>query len=489
MKTLYAKFVMWVKSYRRHSANHILIGILTLVVTAVLALFISLSFFNHPAADDFCFAAKARQLGFIDAQVFWYENWSGRYTLNAVWTAIMLSGDIVKNYPLPAIILLLSTWLSFSFLTARISQNRLSAPFIFLLGGVWTVLFISGTPDPAQTFYWLGGSITYQMANIILILLLGLLFWRETSAKSHLLRTGLFALCSLLVIAVIGTNEISLLLTGIVLFCGAFYSVRGKRDSCAFWIGLLLIAGGAALVSILAPGNYQRYAGIGGNDPLLRPAAWLAVMLYLPWVGLRLLYWLSNLGLWASAFIVLAATFPTARTWFYLDGRFDRRFLFLPALWIAAIFALNAIGFLINRYPLPERAASVVWLLFILGWYPSFVILFHFLVGDKIQIIKHRMVQVAVVLLIMGLLGTPNIFEAYKDVYRGYRYDREMDERYSVIRKAKDRGETDIVVDSLSRPPETLFATDISTDPRNHRNQCMREYYEVDSIRLGDDSK
>ncbi len=293
----------------------------------------------------------------------------------------------------------------------------------------------------------------------------------------------------MLVIAIIGSNEVSLLLTGIIICGGAFHAVRTGRDSRAFWIGLLLIASGAALVSISAPGNYQRYSGIGGNDYLLRPAPWLAMLLYMPWVGLRLLYWLSNLGLWASAFIVLAGTLPKAKTWFYPEGKFDRRFLFLPAMWIATIFALNAIGFMINRYPLPERAASVVWLSFMLGWYPSFVILFHFLAGDKIQIIKHRMVQLAGVLLIIGLLGTPNVFEAYKDVYRGYRYDREMDERYSAIRKAKDRGEKHIVVDSLSRPPETLFATDISTDPGNHRNQCMRDYYEVDSIKLGDDAR
>lgn len=466
-------------------AAKFLISLVALTVMAVLALFIALSFFNYPAADDFCFAAKARQLGFLGAQTFWYEHWSGRYSLNSVWTAIMLAGDIVHTYRFPPIIFLTGAWLSFAFLAARIAQGRISTFSVLLIGGVWTVLFIAGAPDPAQTFYWLGGSITYQMANIFLTILLGLLVWRETTAKDKKLRIWLLLFSSLLVIATVGANEVSLLLAGMILCCGTFYALWTKRDSRTFWAALLLIAIGAGLISVLAPGNYERYAGIGGNDPFPRPTPWLAATLYLPWVILRLLYWLSNPGLWASAFILMIVSFPAAKTWLYHEGVFKRRFLILPVLWIAMILVLNALGFLINRHPLPERAESVIWLLFILGWYPTFIIIVHFLVGDKIQAADQRLVSFAMVLLIISLLGAPNIFEAYKDVYRGYRYDQEMRLRFSAIQVAKDRGETEIIVDSLSRPPRTLFATDITTDPNNFRNQCLRDYYEVNSIRLG----
>jgi len=57
--------------------------------------------------------------------------------------------------------------------------------------------------------------------------------------------------------------------------------------------------------------------------------------------------------------------------------------------------------------------------------------------------------------------------------------------RRAVLQAARERGDTDIVIASLSRPPRTLFATDLETDPNNFRNQCMREYYQVRSIRLG----
>lgn len=465
--------------------DKILMGLLAVVVTAVLSLFIALSFFDYPSADDFCYAAKARQLGFIGAQAFWYEHWSGRYTLNLVYTAFSLSGDLFKIYRFPPIMLLISTWLGFCFLIARITQKQVSTPRIFLLGGIGTVLFIAGAPDIAQTFYWPGGSFTYQIPNILLIFLLGLLIWRETTAKNNRLRILIFLLSSLLVIAIIGANEVSLVLTVAILGGGVIYALRIRRDSGVFWTGLLMIAIGAVFVSVLAPGNYQRYADIAHDETTLRPSAWLAAGLYLPWVVLRILYWLSNLGVWASAAVLLAATFHFARAQLYADGKFKRWFLALPALWISMIFMLSALGFLINRHPLPERAESVVYLLFLLGWYPSFIILIHFLIGDKIQLDNNRPILPAAALLLISLLGSPNIFEAYKDVYRGYRYAGEMRARIDAIQAAKNRGETKIVVASVSRPPRTLFATDLETDPRNFRNTCMSEYYGVESITLG----
>lgn len=466
-------------------ADQILLGLLAATVAGVLTLFVALSLFNYPAADDFCFAAKAKQLGFLAAQEFWYQHWSGRYSLNAVWTAILSAADIVQIYRFPPMLLLIATWLSFAWLIASAFQQGLTTRGALLWGGVAAALFIAGAPDPAQTFYWLGGSITYQMANIFLLLLLGLLIRRETTARTRRSRRALFALCGLLVIAIIGANEVSLLLVGITLGGGALQAFRTGRDSRAFWTGLLLIAFIAAAISLTAPGNYQRYAGIEGIDALPRPTPWLAALLYLPWVVLRMLYWLSNLGLWASAFIVLAATFPVARARLYRDEQFDRRFLVVPLVWLAIIFGLSAIGFLINRYPLPERAESVIWLVVLLGWYPSFIVLAHFLAADRLSLPDRRWVSLATGLLIVSLLGAPTIFEGYKDVYRGYRYDQEMRQRFARLQAAADQGETDLVAESISKSPRTLFATEISTDSQNFRNQCLRDYYQVKSVRLG----
>lgn len=465
--------------------DKILIGLLLIIVIAVLALFIGLSFFNFPSADDFCFAAKAQQLGFFSAQVFWYEHWSGRYTLNLLWTALMQSKDIFQIYRFPPIVLLLSTGFGMSFLIARITQGSLSTLLILLSGGVAMVLLISGAPDVAQTFYWLGGSLTYQVPNILFLFLLGLLIWRETTVKRKSQRKLAFIFSSLLIILIVGANEISMIIAGITLCCGFFYALWAKHDTRLFWLGLLLIAVGASLASVLAPGNYERYASLEKVEQLRLTSEW-AALLCAPWVLLRIAYWLSNPGLWAATLILLAATFHSIRTEYYVEGRLKRSLLILPVIWIVTIFTLNAIGFWINRYPLPERAESVVWLLFLLGWFPSFIIFTHYLMGEKIKVIvDRRWIRTAVVLLMISLLGSPNIFEAYKDAYRGYRFAQEMRDRIHTIQTAKDRGETNITVGSLSRPPRTLFAAYLETDSRAMRNQCMSDYYGVQSITLG----
>ena len=105
--------------------------------------------------------------------------------------------------------------------------------------------------------------------------------------------------------------------------------------------------------------------------------------------------------------------------------------------------------------------------------------------GDNTGCYDRRLVMPALALLVVSLLGAPNVFEGYKDAYRGYRYSQEMQARIADIQKAKQQGEAEIVVASLSRPPRTLFATDIATDTGNFRNQCLSEYYQIKSIRLG----
>jgi hypothetical protein len=467
-----------------HPLHRYLFWALTLGAFALLVMFVGLSIFAWPAADDFCFAAIVRQLGFRDALSFWYFNWSGRYTSNLILSVFGASGNIVAVYPYAAMFVLVSTWLSFSFLAWTIARHIFSFRFPLLAGAIATILFIAGTPDPAQTFYWVTGSFEYQLGNVFLILLIALFIRREAAADGKPLRTVILLLSALLTVAATGANEVSLILTCMLIACGTWYSIRRQRQSRLFWLTLLVISIASILASVLAPGNFQRFLSLG-TDKMLRPAPWMAVFLYLPWVALRLLYWLSNLGLWASAFIIFIATAEAARKMLYSEGKFRRQFLAVPAFWIGGIFALNAIGFLINRYPLPERAESVVLLLFLLGWYPSFLILGHFIAGDGIRNLGGRFVLAAMALLLVSMMGTPNVFEGYKDAYRGYRYASEMRERFAAIEAAKKRGDKEITLASISRPPGTLFAADLTSDPKNHRNVCLGEYYGFNAVRLG----
>lgn len=468
----------------RHSLHKYVLLALRLAAFGLLTMFIGLSFFAWPSADDFCIAASFRQFGILDILSQSYFGSSGRYATVFTMSPFGKYDNIVGVYPYAAIVVLVSTWLSFSFLAWTISRHVCPFRFPFLAGAIATMLFIAGTPDPAQTFYWLAGSFTYQMGNVFSILFIALCIRRETATDGKASRSVLLLLSAGLTIAAIGSNEVSMILTVMLIACGTWYSVRKQRQSRWFWLTLLFIGIVFTLISVLAPGNFQRFSSIEG-DAMIRPTPWMAVILYIPWVTLRILYWLSNPGLWASAFVMLIFTAESARNILYQEGPFRRSFLAVPVFWICGIFALNAIGFLINRYPLPERAESVVFLFFLLGWYPSFLILGNFLAADHIRNHGKRLMLTTMILLLVGMLGAPNVFEGYKDTYRGYRYAKEMQARFAQIDAAIQRGDKEITLSSISRPPRTLFATDITSDPKNFRNACLGTYYGFDTVKLG----
>ena len=97
------------------------------------------------------------------------------------------------------------------------------------------------------------------------------------------------------------------------------------------------------------------------------------------------------------------------------------------------VLVLNAVGFVVNRYSLPERGEASSRS-FLLGWYPSFVVLAHYGFGDRVIAANAGRIRGSSALLLVGLLGSPMIFEAYKDMYRGYRYDKEMQARVALLR-------------------------------------------------------
>jgi hypothetical protein len=462
----------------------IALGALALAVSAVLLTYLGLSVFSAPAADDYCYAVRVRRLGFLAAQVDWYQKWSGRYTGTLLLSAFGLT-DIERTYPAIGAIALVLTWLAMLALVAAVAGNALGRARTVLAAGVLGALFLAGLPDVAQGIYWAAGSLTFQFANISFILLVAILVYRELREPSVGTRALLWTAAAALVVLIVGANEVSLVLTLLLLAAGTGGALRAGRSTVAFWGGLLGLAVLAAAVSALAPGNVARAGAEAANPTVLRPQPLLAAALFLPWTLLRLAYWSSSLGLWAATILLVGGTWRWARGVLCPGSVFSRRYLQYPAAWAAGLGLLNLIGFVINRYPLPERAESVVWLLFLLGWFPSAVILAHWRGEAALEPRTVRLLVPVAAVLAVSIVGSPNNFEAFKDTYRGYRYYREVAERRAIIQAAKAAGREDVVVPSLSRPPRTLLATEMTTDPENFRNSCVAAYHGLRSIRLG----
>lgn len=90
------------------------IGILALVVFAPL---FTISFFDHPTTDDFCFAASMQDFGFVSTQIQSYMGWNGRYSSTAVMSLLTGYSTWINEYNFVPVALLLLTFASISLFT------------------------------------------------------------------------------------------------------------------------------------------------------------------------------------------------------------------------------------------------------------------------------------------------------------------------------------------------------------------------------------
>jgi hypothetical protein len=460
-------------------------NLILFVSLSVILVFITLSIAAFPAADDYCYAIKVGKLGFVGSQLDWYFNWSGRFSATALMSLISMAGDIGDTYSQVLIVAQLVTVAAVFLFLRSLFQQQFPLRYVLLTSLTFYVIFLTGLPDTAQYIYWTMGIADYALGNVALLLLLAIAAQCELGGMTNrVLSILLFVTAAILSIIAVGTNELTMFCVMALLLGATALAIKHHTESVWFWIGLFIIAVLGALVSIFAPGNLARAQSLA-TDGMLRPPGVLAAVLFFPWFLLRAAYWLANPAIWVSALIVLILSRESAINVLYRDKVFQRRWLYVPVFWATLLLALTGLGFAIDHYPLPERAESTVWLVFLLGWYPSFIIIFHYTVGDHAANFFEPFKRLAVVFLAISILGSPNVVEAFKDTYRGLRYWREMSARMNLIREAKNKGLTDIEVPSLSRPPRTLFTTEITTDPNNFRNTCLAEYRGLKSISLG----
>jgi hypothetical protein len=458
------------------------IKVLLFVSLIIITVFMALCFAAFPAADDYCYAVKTARLGFLGSQLDYYSNWSGRFSSTALMSLFSLSKNIVDTYALALIAAQLVTLVAIFLFLRSLLQQQYPLRYVLLASLSAYVIFLTGLPDIAQTIYWTMGIADYALGNVSLLLLLAIGAQFELCSKpNRVFSILLFVIAAAVSIIAVGANEVTLVTVLSLLAGASVLSIKRRTGSAWFWTSLFMIALLGALASILAPGNLARAQSLA-TDGMLRPHGALAALLFLPWFLLRTSYWLANPAIWVSGLLVLVISRDKAIQLLYRDGVFTRSWLYVPAIWATLLLALTGIGFAINHYPLPERAESTVWLVFLIGWYPSFIILLHYATGDIAVAFVDSAKRLLVALLVVSMAGSPNIFEAFKDSYRGIRYWREMDARMNLIRDAKQNSIADLKVPSLSRPPRTLFTTEISSDTKNFRNSCLAEYYGLRSI-------
>ncbi len=217
--------------------------------------------FSRFGADDFCTAGKLNSLGFWNAQSFWYNNWTGRFSFTFFVSVLELFDSRISAV-LPILLILFLTISIFVFvnqLSKKLFQTNYIIYSLFITSAlVFMVLFT--IPNIGQNLYWMTGSITYFLPIILFFLVCSLLVNDRNYSIYKAKRNFNYLIIFFFSFLLGGFSEVmSVLLILLFLLIGFFNLIisKSKKLPCELipaiigaFIGLVLM--------VIAPGNSVR---------------------------------------------------------------------------------------------------------------------------------------------------------------------------------------------------------------------------------------
>lgn len=470
--------------------SRVLTLLLVLFAGILLLPLIALATYNHPSpTDDYCFTNTVLHYGFWQAQQFYYDGWTGRYFHNfIVHTNPLVIGWYggYKVYPIVFLAILVSGFYALAsqwlYRTAEVGIKLALAAGLFI-GFIAT---IGGIPE---YFYWYTGLASYGLSSALFLLLLATLLAHQRQGFTW--KSGYILIESLLVTAIIGSSEMTMVLVVSILCLLAFVDLLQRRRLS----GTILILLGVAVVSCFylfkAPGNAIRMGGNpnSSNIPLtltssLRYAANYVVrqLVVTPWLPLSVLYL-------PVAWQFVGALYGTSGQYRNLPAYLRVHPLLGMLHGLTTVLALISLHFYGVGIPPIPRLINVVNLTFWLSWLYNLTL--------WVVVLRYRLLPsywltyarpIALAAFIWAVLATsfgPLLPVVYGDWLSGRaaQYDREMQHRYALLAKP---GPATAVIAPLSHYPASLFLEDLHDNPQHLWNRCWADFFQKKTIILAD---
>ena len=243
-----------------------LLSTISVFSAIVLYFVVKTSNFVRLYGDDYCTTAMLHKLGYLQAQIYWYNTWSGRYAYNLlVHFSELFSLHSVKILP---ILLFTLTALSFAWALRQIFGKGLGTFVSLDVGLCLASLMVVNSPNIYQTLYWQTGSLTYLVPFIFLNIVAGMIIkiYRENKKINNYSLLLIF----FLTFFAGGFNEsyVALQLTMLAAFVLIVTLLWRKRQPII--CGMTAIAGSllSLVVMVIAPGNKVRQAQLPKPLPL-----------------------------------------------------------------------------------------------------------------------------------------------------------------------------------------------------------------------------
>lgn len=432
----------------------------------LLSPFLYLCAFAHPSGDDF---GNVRWTNWLQFQKDAYSNWTGRYFSSAIISLNPIHWHSLVGYRIALAALLLAFTIAFALLITRIisSFSSVGRRTRTLLVCAALLLLFNNFISMNEGFYWYCGAITYTLP---LLLMAGFLHFTLQLNEENFRRNTLkiYLVSSLLLAAIIGSNETILPVTccvSIALFF--FYKMRKRAALSRYYSFLILVCFLASAVAILAPGNFVRQS-ITQLNLLTAFPAWLS------WSFSFFKGCILDPYLLSFSLLTLMATKST---------RFKEKLL--PLL---PFFLLPGIIVLITTFPSfwsmgsqpPYRALNVAYTLFLLAWIAlllrlSFSLQLFYRKYPKKTATLNTILCTCFVALIFSqtnehAIRNSNFFIASKVLANRTQqeFDAFLTQRYQNVKNS--------LRDTIYLPPipqkrgNILFFSDLNTDPKKFPN-------------------
>lgn len=425
--------------------------------------FLILTFFCHPAYDDFCNTVQALNMSVVQRQIHIYKNFDGRYFAVAAGNLNPLRfGSFVGYKALSLLTILLTFPGIFAFVSALLKsgfsrlEKLLAAAFLM-------ALFCNQMPEVTEIFYFMTGEIVYQFPTILTLFFFALAL--KLNGQQKHVRVLMTIACCLLIAAIVGSNETAMLMVGLAVFLVTINLWLDKHEERWTWVLFCLVTMVSASALILAPGNSVRASLL----PAGQHRFFYSLSMSLRQEVSFLLIWCSNL-----AFILGTLFFIPIAAGLSEKVSFSKRIRIHPVLSSLVLLMVVFSGLFPAYWTMgmmgQHRTVTTVYFFFLIGWFINIVIWVDYLKrkrGFTPAKLPNYVYVIGVPLLLSTLLFTNNTRVAIGDSVRGraYRYDKAVKERYAQFEQCARQGIM-----------ETCPVTKISDLPTTITNP----YYEVE---------
>ena len=440
--------------------------------------FILIAFYCFPSADDFVYAWSTKSIGILESCKRDYWNWNGRYFSNLLVFMNPMSINSLTLYRIIPTLLILGSLGSTYLLIETFCLNRINRTLKWSISGMLCLLYLNSMPRISEGIYWYTGSVTYQLAIILLTLYTANLM-RYAIEKYAFTKKIDFILILVQVFCIAGFSETGLLQ---LIVLQAFFLLTYRKKVHLFLLTFTILSG---MVMIFSPGNTVRSQYFPEQHHL-----WFSFYMTTAQIVRFGSSWIFNLPMLAcSLWFVSSINQGSLKTLNEINFLIKKPSIFLigllAILFISVFPPYWAMGMLgqhrtVNAACYPFIFAWFLALIFFSNKYENalpFVKLSRFVMRNK---------KAFIALLVLSFVSIGNLQLICKDLISGKAeaYKIEMENRTLKIEACLQKKDFICELDSLKNKPASIFNLDLRKDTSFWINKGTAAYFDLQAIRI-----